>query len=101
VATICGVCFVAALFAIPSALSRIACFVPTTTLNNLAYYKLLFTFEIFVYFVVPQYVTAISYIMMAGHLVKSTCPISEETQSPQLNTCEFAAKIVVGITLHF
>jgi hypothetical protein len=46
-------------------------------------------------------VIAFSYIMTARHLVKSAQPISEETQSPQMNTRKNTAKIVLGLTVVF
>jgi len=92
---------VAALFAIPSAFSQILCFVPTTTRKNIAYYKYVVVFELLVSCVLPLGVIAFSYIMTAHHLVKNSCPISEETTNPQLETRKNAAKIVAGLTFVF
>jgi hypothetical protein len=98
VATIFGVWVVAALFAIPSALSKILCFGPSMAKKNIAYYKHVVLFELFASCFYPVCVIAFSYIMTAHHLVKSSCPISEETQNPQLNKGKNAAKILAGLT---
>jgi hypothetical protein len=100
VATICGVWIVAALFAIPSALSKELCqecYGP----RCLTYYKNVVLFELLVSCVLPLCVIAFSYIMTARHLLKSARPISEETQNPRLNTRTNTAKIVLGLTAVF
>jgi hypothetical protein len=51
--------------------------------------------------VLPLCVIAFSYSMTARNLLKSARPISEGTQSPQLDTCTSTAKIVSGITAVF
>jgi len=101
VATIIGVWIVSALFAIPSVLSKFPCFPLSTTIQNIAYYKRVVVFELFVSCVYPLCVIAFNYIMMARHLVKSSFPISEESQNRKLNTRENAAKVVVGLTVVF
>ena len=100
-ATIFGLWIVAVFLAIPSALSKILCFGRNRPLKNIEYYKRVALFELFVSCVYPLCVIAFSYVMTARHLVKSSCPISEETQNPQLNTRQDAAKIVVGLTVVF
>jgi len=96
--TIFGVWIVAALFSIPSALSKIFCFGPSMAIKNMNYYKYVVVFELLVSCVLPLCVIAFTYIMTAHHLFKSSCPISEETQNPQLNTRKNAARIVAGLT---
>jgi hypothetical protein len=98
VATIFGVWILAALVAVPSALSKILCFGPFVAKVSLAYFKSVVLFELFVSCFYPLCVIAFSYIMTAHHLVKSSCPISEETQNPQMNTRKNAATIVAGLT---
>ena len=100
-ATIFGVWILAALFAIPSALSKILCFGPSMAKKNIAYYKNVVLFELFVSCFYPLCVIAFSYITTAHHLVKSACPISEETQNPQLNKRKNTAKFVAGLTFVF
>jgi hypothetical protein len=101
VATICGVWIVAALFSVPSALLELNCFGLPMDLRNMAYYKRVIIFKIFVFCLLPLFLTAFSYIMTARHLLKSANPISEETQNSQLNTRITAAKVVLGLTLVF
>jgi hypothetical protein len=98
VTTIFGVWILAALAAMPSVLSKIYCFSPSMAQKNIAYYKSVVLFELFVSCFYPVCVIAFSYIMTAHHLVKSSCPISEETQIPQMNTRKNAATIVAGLT---
>jgi len=99
-AKICGVWIVAALFAIPSALSK---YVGggLTVLRRINYHQLVATFEILVSCVLPLFVIAISYITAAQHLVESSRSIPEGTQNPQLKTRRNAAKIVLGLTVVF
>jgi hypothetical protein len=100
VATICGVWIVAALFAIPSALSKYQCevifFQKSTT-----YYQLVVIFELLVSCVLTLCVIALCYVMTARHLVESSRPVSEGTQNPQIKTRRNTAKIVVGLTVVF
>jgi hypothetical protein len=98
-ATICGVWIVAAIFALPSALSRHLC--KDLPFFNITYYQYVVTFELLMSCVLPLCVIAFSYIMTARHLMKSARPISEDTQNPQLNTRKNTAKIVVGLTVVF
>jgi hypothetical protein len=99
VATICGLWIVAALFALPSALSWHLCKDEPIFIKT--YYEYVVIFEFFMSCVLPLCVIAFSYIMTARHLMKSAQPISEETQNPQLNTRKNTAKIVVGLTVVF
>ena len=101
VPTICGVWIVAALFAIPSARSSYLCPGNLTEPINIAFYKRVFTFELFVFCVLPLFVIAFSYIMTARHLIKSVELVSEERQNPQLNKRKNVAKYVMGLTLVF
>ena len=100
VATICGVWIVAALFAIPSALSNHS-FRECYNTYCIIYKQRVVMFELLVPCLLPLCVIAFSYIMTARHLVKSARPISQETQNPQLNTRKNTAKIVVGLTVVF
>jgi hypothetical protein len=100
VATICGVWIVAALFAVPSAISQYLC-ADTLYTAGIIYYQHVVSFELLVSCVLPFCVIAFTYIMTARHLVKSSHPISEGTQNPQLKTRRTAAKIVVGLTVVF
>jgi len=100
VAEICGVWIVAALFAVPSTLSKYLCQVPNTT-RLITYYQHVVVFELLVSCVLPLCVIAFSYIMTARHLADSCRAISEGTQNPQLNSRKNAAKIVLGLTVVF
>jgi hypothetical protein len=100
VAAICGVWIVAALFALPSALSKRLCDL-CRIYNSVTYYHHVVLFELLVSCLLPLCVIAFSYIMTARHLVKSAQPISEETQNPKLNKRKNTAKIVVGLTVVF
>jgi hypothetical protein len=99
-ATVCGVWIVAALLAVPSALSKYLCqgFLFS---RSITYYQLVVIFELSVSCVIPLCVVAFSYIMTAIHLLKSSRSISEGTQNPQLQTRRNTAKIVVGLTVVF
>ena len=101
VATICGMWTVVALFAIPSVLSKFFCFRLPVSLRYIAYYKRVVLFELYVFCVIPLSVIAFSYITTARQLFKSSIPISEETQNPQLNIRKNAAKIMIGLTVVF
>ena len=100
VASIFGIWTLAALFAVPSALSKYQCaglfFSRITT-----YYQRVVIFELLVFCVLPLCVVAFTYIMTARHLVESSRSISEGTQNPQLNTRRNTAKILVGLTVVF
>jgi hypothetical protein len=98
VATVCGVWIVAALFAVPPALSKYLCggFLFS---RNITYYQLVVIFELLVSCVIPLCVVAFSYIVTAIHLLKSSRSISEGTQNPQIKTRRNSAKIVVGLTV--
>jgi hypothetical protein len=99
-ATICGVWIVAALFALPSALSGHLC-TKCIIVKCMYYYRRVAVFELLVSCILPLCVIAFSYIMTAHHLLNSAQPISDETQNPQLNTRKNTAKIVVGLTVVF
>jgi hypothetical protein len=99
-ATICGVWIVAALFALPSGFSVHFCTVFPDEIC-ITHCQRVVLFELLVSCVVPLCVIAVSYIMTARHLVKSAQPISEGTQTPQLNTRTNTAKIVLGLTVVF
>jgi hypothetical protein len=100
VAAICGVWVVAALFAVPSALSKYPC--KELFYSRLRkYYKLVVTFELLVSCVLPLCVVTFSYVMTARRLAESSRPISEGTQNPQLNTRRNNAKIVMGLAFAF
>jgi hypothetical protein len=100
VATICGVWIVAAVFAVPSALSKYQCerFVGE---GRFTFYQHVVVFELLVSCVFPLCVIAFTYIMTACHLAQSSRSISEGAQNPQLKTRKNAAKIVVGLTVVF
>jgi hypothetical protein len=100
VATICGVWIVAALFAVPSALSKYLC-EESLNLTFINYYQRVVIFELLVSCVFPLCVIAFSYITASCHLVKSSRSISERTKNPQLKTRRNSAKVVLGLTLVF
>ena len=99
VATICGVWIVAALFSVPTALSKYYCVDSVKEFMYIAYYQRVSTFNIFVFCVLLLFLIAFSYIMTARHLLKNANPISEETQNPQLNARKTAANVVLGLTV--
>jgi len=66
-----------------------------------AFYKRVFTFELFVFCALPLFVNAFFYIMTARHLVKSAYLVSEGTQNPQMNKRKNVAKYVMRLTLVF
>jgi len=100
VVTICGVWIVAALFAVPSALSKYLCR-EVIFFGRKTYYQRVVIFELLVSCVLPLCVIAFSYIMTARHLLKTSHSIFEGTQNPQLETRRNTAKIVVGLTFVF
>jgi len=100
VATICGVWILAALFAVPTALSKYQC-KEVISLQRTNYYRHVVVFELLVSCVLPLFVITFTYIMTACHLVESSRSIFEETQNPRLNTRRNTAKIVVGLTVVF
>ena len=83
----------AALFAIPSALSKYTC-KNLKNLKYITYYRHVVIFELVVSCVLPLCVIAVTYIMTAHYLFESSQSISEGTQNPQLNTRRNTAKIV-------
>ena len=100
VAAICGVWIVAALFAVPSVLSKFVC-EELQNVRSLTYYKRVVIFELLVSCVFPLCVIAFTYVMMARYLFENSRSISEGTQIPQLQTRRNTAKIVVGLTVVF
>jgi hypothetical protein len=100
VATICGVWIVAALFAVPSALSNYLCQEYILSISK-TYYQHVVVFELLVSCVLPLCVIAFTYIMTARHLMLSSRSISEGTPNSQLETRRNTAKIVVGLTVVF
>jgi hypothetical protein len=99
VAIICGIWIVAALFAIPSAISNISC-KKSEFLSHTTYYKRVVIFELFVSCVIPLSVIGFTYITTARHLLNSS-RMSERTNSIQLQTRRNTARIVVGLTVVF
>ena len=100
VATICGVWTVAALFALPAALSNNYCYESTFLLFS-KYYQHVAIFHLLVSCVIPMCVIAFSYIITARHLLESSTPISQETQNPQISKRKNTAKVVLGLTVVF
>jgi hypothetical protein len=100
VATICGVWIVAALFAVPSVLSKYTC-EGSYLSRRIKYYQYVVIFELLVSCVLPLCLVAFSYVMTARHLVESSRSISEGTQNLQLKTRRNTAKTVVGLTFVF
>jgi hypothetical protein len=90
---------VAALFAVPSALSKYLC-EEFFTLVQIMYYRVVI-FELLVYCVLHLILIAFAYIITAHHVVETSHSISEGTKNPQLETGRNTAKIVVGLTVVF
>jgi hypothetical protein len=90
---------VAALFAVPSAVSRYLC--QGFFSSRMVYYKRVVIFELLVSCVLPLCVITFTYIMTARHRVESSRSISEGTKNPQLIIRRNSAKIVVGHTVVF
>jgi hypothetical protein len=90
---------VAALFAVPSALSKYLC--EKNHFRNINYYHFVVIFELLVSCVLPLSMVAFSYVMTARHLVVSSCVISEGTQNPQPETRRNTAKKCVGASFCF
>ena len=99
-ATICGVWIVAALFAIPSALSQYLCN-ESVILGFMTYYQRVVIFELLVSCVIPLCVIGFCYIMTACNLVKRSYSMSEETQKPQVKALKNTARVVLGLTVVF
>jgi len=99
VATICGVWIVAALFALPSAVSKYQC--AEVRREDASYYHRVVIFELLASCVLPLYVIAYTHITTARHLVESCRAISEGTENSHLKTRRNTAKIVVGLTVVF
>jgi len=100
VATIFGMWFVAALFAVPSAVSSYLC-VRDAKMTPTTYYQRVVIFELLASCVLPLCVIAFTYIITARHLVKCSRSIPEGTENPQMKKRRNTAKIVVGLTVVF
>jgi len=100
VATFCGVWLVAALFNVPSTLSKYLCQV-NILVSSITYYQHVAIFELFVSCILPLIVIAFSYINIVRNLVESSFVLSHVIQNPHLNTRINAAKIVVGLAIVF
>jgi hypothetical protein len=100
VTTICGVWIVAALFAVPSAVSQYLC-EEIFVLGTIPYYTRVVVFEFLVSCVFPLCIIAFTYIMTARHFVERYCPQFDWTQNPLLKARKITAKIVVGLTVVF
>jgi hypothetical protein len=99
-AKICGVWIVAALFAVPSALSKYQCEKKIVS-RNINYYHFVVIFELLVSCVLPLCVVTFSYVMTSRSLLENSRSISEGTQNPQLKTRRNTAKTVVGLAFVF
>ena len=99
VLTFCGVWILAALFAVPSTLSRILCLGEVS--DNLVYYHRVVIFELLVTCVLPLCVIAFTYTMTARHLVESSRSMSARTQNSKHKTRRNTANVVVGLTFVF
>ena len=88
----------AALFTVPSVLSKYLC-EGDVTVARITYYKRVVTFELLVSCVLPLCVIAFTYIMTACHLVESSISISEGTQNPQLKTRRNTARLSWALLL--
>jgi hypothetical protein len=100
VATIFGMWIVAALFAVPSAVSSYQC-VRDAKMSPTTYYKRVVIFELLASCVLPLCVIAFTYIITARHSVESSRSISEVTQNPQLKTRRKTANFLVWFTVVF
>jgi hypothetical protein len=100
VITICGLWIVTSLFAIPAGVSQYSCGKFTLFLLE-KYYHFVLIFQLFVSCVLPLCVIAFCYVMMARHLMKSSCSLSEEKQNSRQNRRKNAAKVVLGLTVTF
>jgi hypothetical protein len=98
--TICLLWIVAALFALPTGLSRKACF-DSLFLWRTNYNQQVALFELLVSCALPLCVIAFSYIMMARRLLENPPSLFEDTQNPRLNTRRKTAKVVLGLTVIF
>jgi len=99
IATFLGVWIVAALFAVPSTLSKNRC-VEDLRIPRVRYYQRVVIFELLAS-CAPLCVIALTYIMSARHLVESSPSRSEMTQNSHLKTRRNTANIVVGLTVVF
>ena len=90
----------AALFAVPSALTK-TFHKDYHVLVHTPYYQHVVIFELLVSCAMPLCVISFTYFMTAIHLMESSRSISEGTQNPRLNTRRTTAKIVVGLTVVF
>jgi hypothetical protein len=100
VVTIYGVWIVAALLAVPTARSRLFCN-DSFVFLHVKYYQNVALLHFLVSCVLPLCVTDFFYIMTARHIVKSSSPISEETQNPQQSARKNTARVVFALTVVF
>jgi Leucine-rich repeat (LRR) protein len=98
-ATICGLWIVAALFAIPSALTVQSCEVKVY-LWFTKYNQHVAIFRLLVSCVLPLCVIAFCYVMTSRHLLKTGLSLSE-THNARQNTRKTTAKVVLGLTVVF
>jgi len=94
VATFCGVWLVAALFAVPSTLSKYLCQV-NILVSSITYNQHVVIFELLVSCILPLTVITFSYIKIVRHLVENSRALSEGIQYTQMETRRNAAKIVL------
>ena len=90
----------AALFALPATLSNYLC-IDRFLFFNTNYYQHVALFQLLVSCVLPFFVIAFSYIMIAHHLLKNSRSFSEGTQNPRLNTRKSTAKVVIVLAFIF
>ena len=100
VAIICGVWILAALFAVPSALSKHLC-EELYQRRIINYYHFVVIFELLVSCILPLFVVGFSYVMTACYLVDRSPFLSEGTRNPQMKTRRNTAKTVVGLAFVF
>jgi len=100
----CGYSFwiwiVAALYAVPSALSKFLC-EELENLEHIIYHQFVLIFELSVSCELLLCPLAFTFIMTARRLVESSCSVSEGKEIPQLKTRRNTAKIVVGLNCCF
>jgi hypothetical protein len=100
VATICGVWIVAALFAVPSAISKNLCAVALFA-GGTTYYKRVVIFELLVSCVLPFCVIAFTYIMTRRNYAISSRILSEGKQNPHPQPRRTPEQNLVGLTVVF
>jgi hypothetical protein len=100
VANLIKVWIVATLFALPLTFLWIIDLI-YESLNFTTYNKYVFSFEVFVFGVLPMCIIAFTYIKTARHHEDSSGFISEGSQHPQMSESKISAKIVFGLTVVF